>query len=67
MFPPLLPPSPAPPIPSPRSRFGSNSLKLSIFDKTARSEMSYPLELDQNCLIRDRELTSCVGLDVVTW
>nr|VDD39191.1 unnamed protein product [Brassica oleracea] len=29
--------------------------------------MSYPLELDQSCLIRDRELASCVGLDVVTW
>ncbi|KAL0682437.1 hypothetical protein Bca4012_049284 [Brassica carinata] len=67
MFPLLLSLSPAPLIPSPRSRFGSNSLKLSIFDKTAPSEMSYLLELDQSCLIRDRELTSCVGLDVVTW
>ncbi|WZZ60582.1 hypothetical protein YC2023_060689 [Brassica napus] len=27
--------------------------------------MSYPLELDQSCLIRDRELASCVGLDVI--
>ncbi|KAF3555236.1 hypothetical protein F2Q69_00014098 [Brassica cretica] len=59
MFPPLLPPSPAPPIPSPRSSFGSNSLK--------HPKMRFLATWNSLIVVVASAVPVTVGVTVETW